>query len=197
MIVETIQPDEAYGFTVELHIDEDAESPRQWDNVTKMYCLHNRYCLGDEHNGRTPDDVARMINDDKAVAVLPLYLYDHGGITMRTTPFHCPWDSGQVGFAIITRDAALSEFGWKVITKKRLAKLEEIIRQEVATYDQFLTGEVYGYVIKDGDDEVDSLWGMYGTVDTVREEALQAACHEKERNDEKKPDGASAEQQAV
>ena len=28
--------------------------------------------------------------------VQPLYLYDHGGITMNTTGFSCSWDSGQV-----------------------------------------------------------------------------------------------------
>lgn len=32
--------------------------------------------------------------------MLPLYLYDHSGITMNTTGFSCPWDSGQVGWIL-------------------------------------------------------------------------------------------------
>ena len=33
--------------------------------------------------------------------MLPLYLYDHSGITMNTTGFSCPWDSGQVGCCLL------------------------------------------------------------------------------------------------
>ena len=32
------------------------------------------------------------------VAILPLYLYDHSGLTMSTNDFGDRWDSGCVGF---------------------------------------------------------------------------------------------------
>ena len=37
------------GYTVEIHTDDDAESPREWDNLAKLFCFHGRYNLGDEN----------------------------------------------------------------------------------------------------------------------------------------------------
>jgi len=93
-----------------------------------------------------------------------LYLYDHSGITMNTTGFSCPWDSGKVGWIFITKEKARKEFSWVRITKKRLEKIEGYLKGEVETYDQYLTGDVYGYRITDTDteEEVDSCWGFYG-----------------------------------
>ena len=56
------------------------------------------------------------------------------------------------------------------------AFFEEAIRGEVAEYDQYLTGQVYGYVIEDEDgDHVDSCWGFIGGLDYVRTSAKEAA----------------------
>jgi hypothetical protein len=39
----------------------------------------------------------------------------------------------------------------------------------VKTYSQFLSGEVYGYIVEMGDENVDSCWGFYGLDDTISE----------------------------
>lgn len=99
---------------------------------------------------------------------LPLYLYDHSGITMSTGSFSCPWDSGQVGFIYIDREKITKEYGWKVLTAKRREKIEEYLRNEVKTYDDYLTGNVYGFVVEQLDNETgeweqtDSCWGFFG-----------------------------------
>jgi hypothetical protein len=74
------------------------------------------------------------------------------------------WDSSFVGFIFISKEKARKEYGWKNITKARKQKLEEYLRGEVKTYDQYLTGDVYGFRITDTttDEEVDSCWGYYG-----------------------------------
>ena len=44
---------------------------------------------------------------------LPLYLYDHGGITMSTNPFSCPWDDGgQVGWIYASKQKFIDETGY-------------------------------------------------------------------------------------
>lgn len=43
-------------------------------------------------------------NYGEHAVVLPLYLYDHGGITMNTGGFSDPWDSGQVGFIFVSKE---------------------------------------------------------------------------------------------
>lgn len=78
---------------------------------------------------------------------LPVYLYDHSGITISTTPFSCHWDSGQIGYIYVDIANAKAEFGWKRLTAKRIARLQTYLNNEVEIYDQYLTGEVYGFVL--------------------------------------------------
>jgi len=101
-----------------------------------------------------------------AVIALPLYVYDHGGITMNTNGFSDPWDTSSVGI-IWTTPKKLQETGivqetgetWESVAKRSL-------EAEVQTYDQYLKDEVYGYVVETLDEEgewteVDSCYGYY------------------------------------
>jgi len=101
---------------------------------------------------------------EKNLLVLDLYLYDHSGITMSTTPFSSRWDSGQVGYIYMTREQARKVTGMKRLTAKGEAKALDYMRADVETYDQWLRGDVYGYTVTDPNgEEVDSCWGYYGT----------------------------------
>jgi hypothetical protein len=100
---------------------------------------------------------------EKYYIILPLYLYDHSGITISTGPFSCPWDSGQVGYIFISKEKAKKEYSWKNMSKSRIEKVIGYLKNEVETYDQFLTGDVYGYIISnEEDDHIDSCWGFFG-----------------------------------
>ena len=147
-----------------------AESPREWDNLGTMVCFHTRYNLGDKHIYNHSDynsweELERAIIKNENVAViLPLYLYDHGGITMNTTGFSCGWDSGQVGFIFISKEKALSEYGGKIVTKKLKERLVTYLTNEVETYDQYISGDVYQFIIEDENgNEEDSCGGFYGS----------------------------------
>ena len=158
-------------YRIDIIPDTDPESPRMWDNLGTIVCFHNGYNLGDEHEYRQKDycgwnelekDIIR--NEDVGV-ILPLYLYDHSGITMNTTGFHCPWDSGQVGFIFISKEKIRKEYSKKRISETLRRKVMLYLRDEVNTYDQYLTGDVYGYRITntEEDKEVDSCWGFDGS----------------------------------
>lgn len=102
--------------------------------------------------------------------ILPLFLYDHSGITMSTGRFSCPWDSGQVGWIYISIEKAAQE-GWA--TPEQAYKAME---SEVEEYDHYLTGQCYGYVVEDDNgEELDSCWGFLGDTEYVRGE-MQAAA---------------------
>jgi len=149
------------GYTVELHLDESAESPRLNDNLGTMVCWHAHYELGDNHEFQSPKDAMEHILKTGAVW-LPLYLYDHSGITMNTTGFSCQWDSGQVGYIFVERDKVLKEYHGRALTRALRAKVEGVLKAEVATYDQYLRGAVYGYVVKKDGKVLESCWGYYG-----------------------------------
>ncbi len=149
------------GYTINIEPDNDPIDPREWDNLGTMVCWHRRYSLGDKHEFITPDDAWQEIKKDHIV--LPLYLYDHSGITMSTGSFGCQWDSGRVGYIYVSLEKVRKEYGWKHVTKKRRERILEYLKGEVETYDQFLTGEVYGFKVLDAEDDVlDSCWGFYG-----------------------------------
>ena len=134
--------------------DEYPESPREWDNLGTMACFHRRYTLGDKDIPFSSDDFngwnemeEYILKSLDAAVVLPLYLYDHSGITMNTTGFSCRWDSGQVGFIYITKDKIMKEYGVKRIRRQLKEKVEKMLVNEVEVYDQYLTGDVYGFRI--------------------------------------------------
>jgi hypothetical protein len=141
----------------------DTDTPYYERLFNKMdYREINQYCMdhAEKHN-----------------IILPLYLYDHSGITMSTSSFYDRWDSGQVGWIYVSHEAIKKEWGWKSLTKKRIAKITASLEAEVKTYDHFLTGNVWGYKvfspvpdsfdpdqedIEDVADQIDSCWGFFG-----------------------------------
>ena len=168
------------GITVEIVQDTDPINPRE-DAIGcclgTMVCWHRRYRLGEKHGYEMPSDFEAEWNNDNAV-ILPLYLYDHSGITMRTSPFSCPWDSGQVGVIYVSHEKIIKEYG--ALNEDTLKKATDCLVAEVEVYDQYLTGDVYGYVVKkvtqckgckDMEAEiVDSCFGFYG--DDVKENGM-------------------------
>jgi hypothetical protein len=173
-----VETEDIGKYQIEIIQDTDIQSPREEDdNIGTMVCFHDSV-LGDEHNYNHGDYNSwdemeeDIIRNEKVGVILPLYVYDHSGLTMNTTGFNCPFDSGQVGFIFISKETIRNEFGVKYVTKKVRDQIEKQLVGEVETFDQYLTGDVYGFRITDTeeDEEVDSSWGFYGS-DYCMEEA--------------------------
>lgn len=134
--------------------------------------------IGDAHRERVMAEV------EKQYIILPLYLYDHSGITMTTSGFHCPWDSGQVGYIHVSLDKVRKEYSVKRVTKAIRARAERVLKAEVKVYATYLEGGYTGYVVEDEDGEhIDSCWG-FDDIDYCREEAKSAADYEADRREE-------------
>lgn len=167
--MEAIETKTIGKYKIEIFPDDDPFDPRGDDNLGTMVCFSRRHNLGDKHNFDS-DNVLDFMRS-KNIIVLPLYLYDHSGITMNTTGFSCPWDSGQVGWIYVEKSKVRSEYGWKRITKARGEKIREYLKAEVETYDQYISGDVYGFRITDtdNDEEVENSWGYYGSENCMSE----------------------------
>ena len=186
--IETIEKN---NYKLEIFQDENAESPREWENLGTMICFHRRYNLGDKHEVNADnfsgwDEQREYIEKEyKPCVILPLYLYDHSGITMSTSPFSCRWDSGQVGWILVSKEKVRENYRVKRITQDIIDRVTKVLEGEVETYDQYLTGDVYGYRVSkvevcdkgcEHDEEVDSCWGYYG-IDSVKEEGMSVLEH--------------------
>lgn len=202
----------AKTYKFEIYESQSHESPREFDNVGTMACReYRRYDLGDKNGLEdlmnaikesgvemdeadwelseqyTEHDVsfwAEMFKKYNLGVIQPLYLYDHSGVTMSTTPFADKWDSSSAGFIFATNQK-IQEMGWnledyKALYQEELSKngimietmddiAEVVLAGEVKTYDQYLTGEIYGFSYEVFDDdgeeiigEEDACSGFYG-----------------------------------
>lgn len=195
------------NFNYRIEYDNDPMNPRtDFDNVGKMVCSHRRYNLGDEQVDDLEEWLYEMAEYDEewlydnspsvsdcisriermGYVILPLYLYEHSGITMNTGGFSCRWDSGQVGFIYVRRDKAVNEYGLKPNNWRQKAK--KYLTGEVETYDAFLTGQVFGYVVFEEDengeiveDHIDSCWGYFEEEYCKKEAEGMVEWNEKER----------------
>jgi hypothetical protein len=159
------------GRELRIYYDEHAESPRMWDNLGTMVCFHDRYDLGDKHGFENADEVVEYLEETGAL-FLPLFLYEHGGITMKTSGFNDPWDSGQVGVIYVEKEKVRQEYNIKNITKKCRDIVRGRLMGEVEEYDRYIRGDVYGFVdveVKEceccgakSEITVDSCSGFYG-----------------------------------
>lgn len=135
---------------LEIYPDKYYEDPREWGGWSKMICFHSRYNLDDKHDYKTPSDFKEHIEcleeDGEEIYMLPLYLYDHSGITMNTTGFRCIWDSGQVGYIYTTDELMRDEgFGTPEFPIPDREKILSWLDGLVQTYDAYLRGEVYRF----------------------------------------------------
>lgn len=148
-------------------------SPREWDNVSILALFHGRYALANEHGYRSSDyegwdEMRAAIADDGGVHIIPVFMYDHGSVTLATgerNPFSCPWDSGQIGFAFTTKE----KMEYVGAPEDRV---ESIIEAEVQEYSKYLSGDAWGYeVLDDEGNVIDSCYGFLGY--DVAEEAAR------------------------
>jgi hypothetical protein len=158
-------------FKIEYWYDEYSDNPREWECIGDMICFHKRYDLGDKHQFNSPDDLMDFLNDNKnEIVYLPIYAYEHGGITISTKPYSCQWDSGQVGVIYAYRDK-LKKHGYKTDDE-----IEYVLNQEVKTFDDYLRGECYGFTLYDDSGEMlESVGGFLGDIEYCENESVITA----------------------
>ena len=159
-----------------------AESPREWGNLTKCIFFGNYKHFGDNHSfdfntefDNRQDFIERgedIIKEEfDAVLVKAVHLYNHSGISISTEysgNYTCRWDSGTIGFIIITKEDLRNEYKWKNITQKRLDSvwdnINSVMDSEIETLSDYIGGDVYQFEILDENGEFeDSCGGFYGS----------------------------------
>lgn len=169
---EPFHTEQIKNLTLNVYQDECCEcDPRDNDNLGVMACFHGSYTLGDdvtnikkqgEHYFHDASAFREFSEHNKPI-MLPLYLYDHSGITMSTGPFGCPWDSGQVGWIFCSLDKACREYSVKRVTPTIRRKVLSVLEAEVRVYDEHIQGNCFGVVIEDDSGNLlESCWGYHG-----------------------------------
>lgn len=167
----------AYNVTVEYEDDFDGLSPRDWDNVSTILCYLERYSVGDKHprifaSIREIQEYVDALED--IVAIKLVYAYIHGGITISTGPYSDPWDSGIIGYVYVTKE----RMKYMGIPENEMTaeNANKIIDEEIKTYDDYLCGEVFAYII-DGPGFHESCTGFIGDYKDCFNEAMSVLNH--------------------
>ena len=167
----TMKDKERNKYILTVEQDENAENPRDWDNVCTMVCFHRRYNLGDKHNYDDSDeffddilhDVCEMKYEDfeelstkekyrlayesNKIYIKELNLYDHSGLTISASsdyPYNDHWDASCVGWIYVSKEKTMTQ--WDEIPEENWREIAKYyVNKEVKVYDQYLRGDVYGY----------------------------------------------------
>ena len=139
-----------------------------------------------------------LVEQSGNVAMLPISMYDHSGITLwlGSTRGHVDvqWDCSSVGFAYVEKDRAEKEMpqraqlpGIDNTDWKQWAY--EMMEGEMHTYDQYVRGNIYGWMVENGEDDFeDSCWGYIGDdgISRMIEEAKDAIDYHLKRKEEER-----------
>jgi hypothetical protein len=178
---DAIKTEKMGELTIEIHQDDMDNNPREWDNLGTMVCFHRRYDFGDKKHGfNGPEDLQKKL-DEKDCISLPIYMMDHSGLTIKTDPMIFQamdsqgWDWGKLGYIFADAEKIRKEYSCKRITKAIREKVLEVLNQEIETFNQYVQGDVYFFLIKDESGNVlDSCGGMFG-LDYCLEQAKENA----------------------
>lgn len=180
------------GYNINIYYDTEAENPRTWSNLGTVYTAHRKYKPEEDFdaNFNIEDVFSDKLGNFKDsflqnYIAMPIYLYDHSGVTISTTPFSCRWDSGFFGIIAVETAKVKKEYDWGNLTKSRREKIETYLKAEVEVLDNYFTGAVYSFTITAAnDEEIDSCHGFYGDdgLTTIKQECQSFIdCHIKDQ----------------
>lgn len=154
--MEPVHTETYKGREIKIYQDDGYESPNEWGNEDLfLVAFHPDFSV--DRKGFDKETCIEIMHDDKHPVrkkyhVFGLEAYIHSGIMLALSRRgNFPdrrWDVSQLGLVFVEKKQ------WKTITKADKAALSLI-----GEWNDYLSGNVYGYVI--GDDG-DSCWGYYG-----------------------------------
>lgn len=146
--------------TAYLIQDQDAQSPQEWgDESLFLIGQHREFFVAPDSKTRNFSVEDEIEKRKDTHHVFPLEAYIHSGVVLalrdsvKAAMFpDRQWDVSLVGVVFVTKSE------WK-----RKDKAQAAAAGLVETWNQYLSGDVWGYTIEDERGEcLDSCWGFYG-----------------------------------
>jgi len=170
------------GINIEIEQDQDAQSPQEWSDDERIL-VYNHRDFYVKKKGFDPDEIFEEVWHGnkfyKGYFAFGVDAYIHSGVvlaikdTRKALDFpDRRWDVSFKGFALIRKEKGT----WD------RTKAFEIAEGLVDIWNQYLSGDVYGYNIEQFND---SYWGYYG-YDTCLEEAKLIVDYHLEQNRKKR-----------
>ena len=174
------------GVTCNVSYDEYTDSPREWDNLSKLALKHSRYNLPNETDINLNDieslsELVDIVNSMYDIKVLKFVsMYDHSGVSLSIHDIDdipSGFDNSLIGIAFIENNEEIKEYYADTTDEK----LTEYLYNEVKTYSQYLNGEVYRFDVIDDEtgEQLDCGGGYYSVEEAMTESDFQYWIDEK------------------
>lgn len=116
-----------------------------------------------------------LLEDTGEIVILPISMYEHSGISLwlgsKWGHSDAQWDCSSIGFAYVEKATAEKEMPQRKLTYEQRNDWKKwayaMMEGEMETYNKYVSGEVYGYMIEDEEGEEASnfhlcgCWGYY------------------------------------
>ncbi len=165
--MQTVHTEIHKGHVIRVYSDDSPPNPREGDDMATFVMFHKNHDLGDskDHTWKVEDYSGwaemQVALEKNYRLVVPVYMYDHGGVSLARSPFSCPWDSGQVGFVGASADAIRGVYGVKRLTRNVMEKARRYIEGAVESYSKYVNGEYVCVSIQDPGGEEGELLGGF------------------------------------
>lgn len=160
-----------HKYELKIKHDNDPESPREWSNLGSFYTTKNNRYISREieiydyerdeefsFGSDADSDIERL--SKLGYIAIPVSIYDHSGWSVFSGVAN-GWDSGCIGFYVVSREKIREDFECKRISKKLLTRVKNILENEIKEFDRYVQGDVWGFEITKDDEFFDSCWGFY------------------------------------
>jgi hypothetical protein len=179
------------GYELKIFYGYDSIDPRKHNvNLGKMMCYNSRYTLGDteyrDENFETRESCMDIIlYSNEILGYLPLYLYDHSGISISWTK-ETGWnafDTSLLGFYIFTKQDVLNyDPSCKGLSDESLKEIGlSVAKKEIREYDKYISGAlcVIDYIFEDPEGKViDSYAGFNIGENELNEDSISEIMRE-------------------
>ncbi len=159
---ELIKEVEYKGCSIKIYQDEDAQSPDEWSNED-LFIVYDHRDFTIERKGFDPREIFENTQETQSMMfdgyhVFVLNAYIHSGVSLSLArdryPFTDQWDVSTTGYVLVKKQK-----GWSL----RRSKSYQIAQSLVDEWNQYLSGDIYGFQSEDEDGkDIDSCWGFYG-----------------------------------
>lgn len=157
------------NLTIKIFPDQDPMSPDEWQDNNVFLIANHRDFYVEPPKDSTFDSVVSDYKKTHHIFLLEAYI--HSGVSLALSKEggfpDRQWDVSQLGAVFVSKDEAETK-----------AKARTIALSLIKTWNQYLSGDVYDFMIEDKDgNHVDSCGGFYGEDEAMQEATRQAEWH--------------------
>ena len=166
------------GLTIEILFDTEPVSPKEFDLLGTIYSNRSNYNLMGHNLDELfyeNDEGDEMLDPD--YVFLPIYSYEHGGISLSTKrdgQYFDTFDSGIFGLIATPKWKVKREYG--ELSNETVKQCKDALSREIELWNDYLQGNIFAYNVKNSEGEIiESCYGFYGGAEVAMQEAENVA----------------------